>query len=102
MIARLAALTLAELSLGVALTPSSSSTAKHGIAASMEARIGAKRTAMDAATESVLLADADRFGHFAKYHVARLHEFDEIVTDGSLAGKDTAAVREMVSRVDVA
>lgn len=101
MIGRLAALTLAELSLDLAFVSTSSWDAKHGITTPVEAKIDPKRAAMAAATESVLLADAGKFGHFAKYRVARLDEFDAIVTDEALPTVDVAAVQELGPRVVV-
>jgi len=99
MIGRLAALTLAELSLDLAVISTSSWDAKHGITTPVEAKIDPKRAAMAAATESVLLADAGKFGHFAKYRVARLDEFDAIVTDEALPAEDVVAVKELGPRV---
>jgi len=99
MIGRLAALTLGELSLDLAVISTSSWDAKHGITTPVEAKIDAKRAAMVAATESVLLADSGKFGHFAKYRVARLDEFDAIVTDEALAEEDVEAVRELGPKV---
>ena len=43
-----------------------------------------------------------RSGHFAKYRVARLDEFDAIVTDEALPAEDVAAVRELGPNVVVA
>ena len=57
--------------------------------------------AMAAAKEPVLLTDAGKFGHFAKYRVARLDEFGSIVTDEALPAEDVAAVKELVPRVVV-
>lgn len=102
MIGRLAALTLAELSLDIAFISSSSWDAKHGITTPVEGKIDAKRAAMAVATESVLLADAGKFGHFAKYRVARLDEFRTVISDAALAAEEVAAVRELGPRVVVA
>ena len=57
--------------------------------------------AMAAAKEPVLLTDAGKFGHFAKYRVTRLDEFDSIVTDEALPAEDVAAVKELGPRVVV-
>ncbi|WP_193106135.1 DeoR/GlpR family DNA-binding transcription regulator [Brachybacterium sp. FME24] len=102
MIGRLAALTLGELSLDIAFISSSSWDAKHGITTPVEAKIDAKRAAMASATESVLLADAGKFGHFAKYRVARLDEFRSIISNAALAAGDVTAVRELGPQVIVA
>lgn len=47
----------------------------------------------------VVLADSGKFGHSAKYRVARLDEFDAIVTDEALPSEDVAAVKELGPRV---
>lgn len=68
----------------------------------MEVKIDAKRAAMSAATQSVLLADAGKFERFAKYRVAGLGEFDSFVTDEALPDEDVTAVRELGPLVVVA
>lgn len=99
MIGRLAALTLAELSLDIAFISSSSWDTKHGITTPVESKIDAKRAAMAAATSSVLVADSGKFGHFAKYRVAHLSEFDTVITDPGLGAADADRVRELGAEV---
>lgn len=99
MIGRLAALTLAQLSLDIAFISSSSWDTKHGITTPVEGKIDAKRAAMAVATRSVLVADSAKFGNFAKYRVAHLEEFDAIVTDVALPSAELERVRELGTEV---
>lgn len=92
MIGRLAALTLAELSLDIAFLSSSSWDLKHGVTTPVEAKIDPKRAAMTSAEKTVLLADSSKFGRYAKYRVLALEELDLIISDGGL---DEAAAREI-------
>lgn len=92
MIGRLAALTLAELSLDIAFLSSSSWDMKHGVTTPVEAKIDPKRAAMTSAEKTVLLADSSKFGRYAKYRVLALEELDLIISDGGL---DEAAAREI-------
>lgn len=102
MIGRLAALSLAELSIDIAFISSSSWDAKHGVTTPVEAKIDAKRAAMSVATESVLVADSGKFGHYAKYRVAHLGEFDSIITDASLLAEDATRIRGLEVEVEIA
>jgi len=102
LIGRLAALSLAELSLDIAFISSSSWDAKHGVTTPVEAKIDAKRAAMSTATESILMADSGKFGHYAKYRVAHLGEFDSIVTDSSMPGDGVQRIQELGAEVVVA
>lgn len=102
MIGRLAALGLAELSLDIAFISSSSWDAKHGVTTPVEAKIDAKRAAMRVATTSVLVADSRKLGHYAKYRVAHLDEFDSIITDSSIPAEDAARIRSLGTEVVVA
>jgi len=93
MIGRLAALTLGELSLDLALLSSSSWDPDHGITTPVESKVDAKRAAHAAATRSVLLADSGKFGTYAKYRVLSLDEFEIIVTDEGLDAGDADRCR---------
>lgn len=92
MIGRLAALSLAELSLDVAFLSSSSWDTRHGITTPVEAKIDPKRAAMASAEKVVLLADSSKYGRYAKYRVLGLEELDLIVSD---AGLDEAAAQQI-------
>lgn len=102
MTGRMATLSLAALSLDIAFISTSSWDPRHGITTPMESKIDVKRAAMKSATESVLLADAAKFGQFAKYRVARLDEFSTIITDGALPVAEADTVRELGPRVILA
>lgn len=100
MIGRLAALTLAELSLDIAFLSSSSWDVQHGVTTPVEAKIDPKRAAMASAEKTVLLADSSKFGRYAKYRVLALEELDLIITDAGLT--ETAARQIQELGVDVA
>jgi DeoR/GlpR family transcriptional regulator of sugar metabolism len=89
MIGRLAALTLAELSLDLAFLSSSSWDMRHGVTTPVEAKIDPKRAAMASAEKTVLLADSSKFGRYAKYRVLALDELDLVISDSDLT--ETAA-----------
>ena len=90
---RLARLVLQELSIDVAFVSSSSWDLQHGATTPDEAKVEAKRAAVAVAEQSVLVADASKYGRFAKYRALRLDELDAVVTDASLADADAAAMR---------
>lgn len=99
MIGRLAALTLAELSLDIAFLSSSSWDVKHGVTTPVEAKIDPKRAARASAEKTVLLADSSKFGRYAKYRVLSLDELDLIISDAGLS--ETAALQIQGLGVDV-
>ena len=99
MIGRLAALTLAELSLDIAFLSSSSWDVRHGVTTPVEAKIDPKRAAMASAEKTVLLADSSKFGRYAKYRVLALEELDLIISDAGL--NETAARQIQGLGVDV-
>jgi DeoR/GlpR family transcriptional regulator of sugar metabolism len=99
MIGRLAALSLAELSLDIAFLSSSSWDVGHGITTPVEAKVDPKRAAHASATTSVLLADSGKFGTYAKYRVLALSEFDAIITDDGLGEADVAALSSHEVRI---
>ncbi|MDQ0643780.1 DeoR/GlpR family DNA-binding transcription regulator [Microbacterium murale] len=90
MVGRLAALTLAELSLDLAILSTSSWDAHHGATTPMDAKVEAKRAAHASATSSILLADSAKFGTYAKYRVLGLDDFVAVITDDGLSDTDSA------------
>lgn len=94
-IGRLAAMTLAELSIDLAFVSCSSWDIKHGLTTPVEAKIELKRTAITAASQSILLADTAKFGSFSKYRVACLGELDTIITDDGLDRADVERLRTL-------
>ncbi|GAA1135262.1 DeoR/GlpR family DNA-binding transcription regulator [Ornithinicoccus hortensis] len=91
-VGRLAAQTLAELSLDVAFLSCSSWDAGHGVTTPVEAKIDPKRTAIASASRSVLMADSAKFGSFARHRVLRLTDVDRIITDDGLDPSDAERV----------
>ncbi len=90
---RLARLVLSELSIDVAFVSSSSWDLQHGVTTPVEAKVEAKRAAIEVAERSVLVADASKYGRFAKYRALRLDEVDAVVTDAALDGSAVADLR---------
>lgn len=85
---RLAAMTMSELSLDIAFISCSSWDVKHGLTTPVEAKIDLKRTAIAAASTSILLADSAKYGSFAKHRVAHIRELDLVITDDGLESDD--------------
>lgn len=83
-IGRLTRLSLAELSLDLAFISSSSWDLGHGVTTPVEAKIEAKRAAVEAAERSILIADSSKYGRFAKYRALRLDELALVITDAAL------------------
>lgn len=90
---RLARLVLSELSIDVAFVSSSSWDLQHGVTTPVEAKVEAKRAAIEVAERSVLVADASKYGRFAKYRALRLDEVGAVVTDAALDGSAVADLR---------
>jgi DeoR/GlpR family transcriptional regulator of sugar metabolism len=98
-IGRLTRLTLAELSLDLAFISSSSWDLGHGVTTPVEAKVEAKRAAVDAAERAVLVADSSKYGRFAKYRALRLAELAEVITDGALPDMAAQAISSAGIRV---
>lgn len=91
---RLARLVLSELSIDVAFVSSSSWDLQHGVTTPVEAKVEAKRAAIEVAEQSVLVADASKYGRFAKYRALRLDEVDAVVTDAALDADAARSLRD--------
>lgn len=91
-VGRLAALTVAELSLDLAFLSCSSWDTKHGVTTPVEAKVDPKRAAIASASRSLLLADSAKFGSFARHRVTPLQDLDRIITDEGLDPTDAARV----------
>ncbi|MDQ1168773.1 DeoR/GlpR family transcriptional regulator of sugar metabolism [Microbacterium proteolyticum] len=91
-IGRLTRLSLAELSLDLAFISSSSWDLGHGVTTPVEAKIEAKRAAVEVAERSILIADSSKYGRFAKYRALRLDELATIITDATLPDSDAEAL----------
>ncbi|MDJ1114180.1 hypothetical protein [Microbacterium dauci] len=71
--------------LDLAFISSSSWNLGHGVTTPVEAKIEAKRAAVESAERSVLMADSSKYGRFAKYRALRLDEVGTVITDAGLA-----------------
>ena len=60
-----------------------------------EAKVDPKRSALGAATSTVLLADSGKYDSFAKYRVVTLDELDAIITDDGLTAHDAKRLDAM-------
>lgn len=87
---RLTRLALAELSVDIAFVSSSSWDLAHGVTTPVESKVEAKRAAVAAAEETVLVADSSKYGRFGKYRVLRLEELDAVITDAALPDEAAA------------
>lgn len=92
MTGRLAALTLSQLSLDLAVLSTSSWDTRRGVTTPAEEKVEPKRTAHASASSSILLADSGKFGTYAKYRVLELDAFDAIVTDDGLGESEISAL----------
>ncbi|GGN88331.1 DeoR/GlpR family DNA-binding transcription regulator [Agrococcus terreus] len=90
---RLARLALAELSIDVAFISSSSWDLQHGITTPVEAKVEAKRAAIEVAETAVLAADSSKYGRFGKYRALRLDEIDVVISDAGLPPEAAADLR---------
>lgn len=93
LIGRLAALTLGELNLDLALLSSSSWDLRRGVTTPVEAKIDPKRAALRAASTSILLADSGKYGRYAKYRVFALDELNTVITDDALSTDDATSMK---------
>ncbi|MCI9873036.1 DeoR/GlpR transcriptional regulator, partial [Arthrobacter humicola] len=71
----------------------------HGVTTPVEAKVEAKRAAVDAAERAVLVADSSKYGRFAKYRALRLAELAEVITDGALPEMAAQAITAAGIRV---
>ncbi|MFF7706961.1 DeoR family transcriptional regulator [Pseudomonas sp. NPDC007930] len=81
----LAAATLRQLATDVAFMSTSSWDSKRGTTTPSALKVEVKQAAMQAASRCVLVATSSKYGLFGMYRIARLEEFDTIITDGALA-----------------
>jgi DeoR/GlpR family transcriptional regulator of sugar metabolism len=90
---RLTRLALLELSIDLALISSSSWDLRHGVTTPVEAKVDAKRAAVEVAERSVLMADSAKHGRFAKYRALRLDQLDAVITDDAMPADAAAELR---------
>lgn len=94
-VGRLAAATLRQIALDLAIISTSSWDLQRGITTPSEPKVEVKQVAMQSATQSVLVATSSKYGTFGMYRIAGLDQFDLIVSDEGLAEGPAAAVRKL-------
>ncbi|OEV07927.1 DeoR/GlpR family DNA-binding transcription regulator [Streptomyces nanshensis] len=92
-VGRLAAATVSHLALDTAFISTSSWDLIRGVTTPSEQKVEVKQAAMAAASQSVLVAGASKYGTFGKYKVAALRSFDVIITDTGLTEAAAEGVR---------
>ncbi|MFE2373451.1 DeoR/GlpR family DNA-binding transcription regulator [Streptomyces sp. NPDC059398] len=97
-----AAATLRQFALDLALISSSSWDLQRGVTTPSEAKVEVKRAAMESASRSVLVAAASKYGLFATYRMAPLRAFERIVTDRALEPAAAQAIRDLGIELDLA
>ncbi|MDE1179825.1 DeoR/GlpR family DNA-binding transcription regulator [Paraburkholderia sp.] len=90
----LAAATLRHVSIDVAFMSASSWDLRRGVTTPSAPKVEVKCAAMDAASQTVLVATSSKYGTFGLYKVAGLEQFDLVVTDEGLASAAAAGIRE--------
>ncbi|MBR8742669.1 DeoR/GlpR family DNA-binding transcription regulator [Nocardiopsis sp. MG754419] len=91
----IAAATVAEFNIDVAFVSTSSWDLHRGSTTPSRAKVAVKRAAMTAASTSVLVAGADKYGAFGTFKVAPLTGFTSVITDDRLPDSSARAVREL-------
>jgi DeoR/GlpR family transcriptional regulator of sugar metabolism len=91
----IAAATIGEFNIDVAFVSTSSWDLSRGTTTPSRAKVAVKRAAMAAASTSVLVAGADKYGAFGTFKVAALTSFASVITDDRLAESSVRAIREL-------
>jgi DeoR/GlpR family transcriptional regulator of sugar metabolism len=91
----IAAGTVSEFNIDIAFMSTSSWDIGRGSTTPSRAKVAVKRAAMAAASTSVLVAGADKYGAFGTFKVAALESFSTVVTDDRLADSSARAIREI-------
>ncbi|WP_150254182.1 DeoR/GlpR family DNA-binding transcription regulator [Nocardiopsis deserti] len=91
----IAAATIEEFNIDVAFVSTSSWDLSRGTTTPSRAKVAVKRAAMAAASTSVLVAGADKYGAFGTFKVAALTSFASVITDDRLAESSVRAIREL-------
>ncbi|WP_017586093.1 DeoR/GlpR family DNA-binding transcription regulator [Nocardiopsis ganjiahuensis] len=91
----IAADTVSEFNIDVAFVSTSSWDIGRGSTTPSRAKVAVKRAAMAAASASVLVAGADKYGAFGTFKVAALESFSSVITDDRLADSSARAIREL-------
>ncbi|WP_067599398.1 DeoR/GlpR family DNA-binding transcription regulator [Nocardiopsis listeri] len=86
---------VAEFNIDVAFVSTSSWDLHRGSTTPSRSKVAVKRAAMAAASSSVLVAGADKYGAFGTFKVAPLTGFTSVITDDRLPDASARAVREL-------
>lgn len=98
----IAAATVAEFNIDTAFVSTSSWDLNRGSTTPSREKVAVKRAAMAAASTSVLVAGADKYGAFGTFKVAALSRFSTIITDDRLAESAARAVHDLGVSLEVA
>jgi DeoR/GlpR family transcriptional regulator of sugar metabolism len=81
----LAAATLRQIATDIAFMSTSSWDLQRGTTTPSPLKVEVKQVAMQAASQTVLVATSSKYGTFGMYKIAALAQFDVIITDAGLA-----------------
>ncbi|MFE1100478.1 DeoR/GlpR family DNA-binding transcription regulator [Nocardiopsis alba] len=98
----IAAATVTEFNIDIAFVSTSSWDLNRGSTTPSRSKVAVKRAAMAAASTSVLVAGADKYGAFGTFKVAPLSGFSSVITDDRLADSSARAIREHGVHLEIA
>jgi DeoR/GlpR family transcriptional regulator of sugar metabolism len=90
----LAAATLRQIAIDVAFISTSSWDLRRGMTTPSAPKVEVKRAAMEAASQTVLLATSPKYGTFSTYKIAALEQFDHIISDSALPAAAATGIRD--------
>ena len=97
----IAAQAIAEFNIDIAFMSTSSWDLHRGSTTPSREKVAVKRAAMAAASMSLLVAGADKFGTFGTFKVAPLEGFSRVITDDRLPESSARAIREREIGLDL-
>lgn len=89
----LAAATLRQIATDIAFMSTSSWDLQRGTTTPSALKVEVKQVAMQAASQTVLVATSSKYGTFGMYKIAGLDQFDAIITDDALAQAAADGIR---------
>ncbi|MFD0773330.1 DeoR/GlpR family DNA-binding transcription regulator [Streptomonospora algeriensis] len=92
---------LSKVNVDIAFVASSSWDVERGSTTPSEAKVVAKQQLLRMASKSVLTVDSTKYGKFGTFRVARLEEFDLIVTDDRLPQSAADEIRAQDVRLEL-
>lgn len=90
---------LGRVNVDIGFVSSSSWDAERGSTTPSDTKAMVKQQVMRVASKSVLVVDSTKYGRFGTFRVARMAEFDLIVTDDRLSPSAVAALEEQQARL---